>query len=178
MVILCDMDGVVAQLEKPWLEMYNRDYNDCLTVEDINDFNWSKCVKPECGNKIFDYLKVEGLFLNCEPYLESVDALMQLYLDKHDIYFVTKSPTDSRFAYFEKLEWIDKHVPFVGRDRVICTGQKHMVRGDVLIDDYPKNLINFPGKRILMDRPWNRQVQEPSLVRVHSWFEVLIQVQL
>jgi len=177
MIVLVDMDGIVAKLEEPWLALYNKDYDDCLVSEDMTDFDWSKIVKPECGTKIFSYLATEGLFLNCEPYENSVDALLQLYLDKHELYFVTKAHNLAKFAVIEKMDWVDKHFPFIGRDKVICTGYKHLIRGDVLIDDYHKNFRGFQGKKLLFDRPWNRSACEIDLVRVYTWDHVLYEIE-
>ena len=33
--VLCDMDGVVADIMSSWLQMYNRDYGDSIKAEDI-----------------------------------------------------------------------------------------------------------------------------------------------
>ena len=48
-----DCDDVVISLVPTWLSLYNKDYNDNLTPEQITDWDVGLFVKPECDNKIF-----------------------------------------------------------------------------------------------------------------------------
>lgn len=54
---------------------------------------------------------------------------------------------------------------------VIITADKHIILGDVLIDDGVHNLTGGKYQKILMDAPHNRGIDEKSIpaVRVYNW---------
>jgi len=70
----------------------------------------------------------------------------------------------------EKSEWLDEHFPFIHwRNRILC-GNKHILNGDVLIDDRNHNLENFQGRPLLFTSPHN--INTNGFERVNSWDEV------
>ena len=56
-ILAFDIDGVLADLHTAWLDEYNKDFDDNLTISYITQWEMDKFVKPECGKKIFNYLK-------------------------------------------------------------------------------------------------------------------------
>lgn len=177
MIVLSDMDGVAFDFISTVLYRYNNDWNDSLTVADVTDYNMHTIVKPECGLKVYDYFHEKGIF-DC-PLLpgakEVIDTIVNL---GHDFYFVTKPVDYSVFCMLEKQQSVDRHFPQIGYKKVIFTCQKHMVRGDFLIDDLTSNLEEFEGHRILVDAPWNRSADTSSIdKRVFSWGDILEYVQ-
>lgn len=169
MTIFCDMDGVVANIIDEWIECYNKDYNDNLCVDNLNDYNIEECVKPECGKKIFDYIKMGGFFLNAKVYERSIEILSKLS-NCHIIYFATTVPY-SKTALHEKREWVERYFPFIGKNKVISIRDKYLLRGDVLIEDTPVKLENFRGDRILINRPWNKS-SNGGYFRAEDWNHV------
>src|SRR5207247_2367313 len=77
-VAIFDMDGIIVNLYKSWLALYNRDYDDNLDPGDLNDFYVENCVKPECGIKVVDYLDQPGLFRNAEPMPGAIENLRMM----------------------------------------------------------------------------------------------------
>src|SRR5574340_1102112 len=61
---------------------------------------------------------------------------------------------------------------FFRKAKVYENSQKYLLNGDILIDDYEKNLINFSGFRLLFSRPWNEHVSEGSFHEVRNWEEI------
>ena len=89
-ILALDIDSVLADLMPVWVERYNIDYNDNLTVKKIKDWDMSRFVKPECGKKIFDYLNDPNLYDYVNPIenaWEGVNALknilIELYMSQH-----------------------------------------------------------------------------------------------
>ncbi len=64
--IAIDLDDTLNNLCDSWLAPYNRDYNDNLTRKDLIKWEINELVKPECGIKIYDYLKEPGFFKNLD----------------------------------------------------------------------------------------------------------------
>ncbi|TYR81232.1 5'(3')-deoxyribonucleotidase [Priestia megaterium] len=165
--LLIDMDSVICDLMTEWHSRYNRDYNDQLSVDKLKCWASEKYVKQECGDKIYDYLDEPGLFLQLEPLPHAIEVLKRLQ-QKYEILIVTSSRT---YAYTEKEQWVEKHLPFIGKRNLIFTHRKDKVNGDLLFDDAPHNLIAFQSTgrtAIAMDYPYNRTVDVP---RVANWLQ-------
>lgn len=159
LTLLIDMDGPTAGLPEVWYPAYNRDWSTCpeedLTPEKITRWGIHDLVKPECGLKIYDYLKKPGIYGNAPPVPGAIEALRYLNR-KHIVYMAThvlKGP-----GYLEKAEWVDRYLPFIGHDRIWMGKDKYMLRGDMLLDDGPENLIKFPGVTICWDELYNQHV--------------------
>lgn len=172
MRILVDMDGVVADIDSYWLELYNRDYKDSLKPEDLVSWDVSDCVTPSCGKKIFDYLKLPDFYLKAGVYPGSQRVVRSLMSKGHEIVFVTASPLWLERAAYEKATWLKIHFPFVPRHNLIITHRKDLVSGDILLDDGVHNIEIFPGIRCIFSRAHNLSynVEDPH-GRVSSWDE-------
>ncbi|KEO81657.1 5' nucleotidase, NT5C type [Tumebacillus flagellatus] len=165
--LLIDMDSVICDLMTEWHRRYNADYDDDLSVAKLGCWKTEKYVKPECGMKVYNYLDEPGLFLNLSPLPQALDVLERLQ-KSYDILLVTSSRTH---AYTEKEQWVEKHLPFLGKQNLIFAHRKDMIRGDLLFDDAPHNLLAFQASgrdAVAMDYPYNRDVEVP---RVSSWLE-------
>lgn len=169
-VLLFDLDGIVANLVKKWLEHYNRDYGDDLTEADITSWDWDRIVRPECGKKIFHYLSRPGFFADLEPIPGAIEAIGS-FRDRAELVVVTASP---RAAMSDKVAWVRKHLPFVHKDNIVLTRRKDLVRGDFMFDDAPRNLERFPGVRIMLDYPYNRDFHDCHRVRDFDEFRTLM----
>jgi 5'-nucleotidase len=67
MIILVDVDSTIADLVPEWLRIYNKIYNDNLTIDDITSWAIHKFAKPECGDKIYDILRMDTLYESVRP---------------------------------------------------------------------------------------------------------------
>jgi 5'-nucleotidase len=164
------MDSIVVNLEKDWFGRYNKDYNDDLTIERVTEWHTHKFTKPECGVKLYDYLREEGLYRNLEPLAGAVEALRRI----HDLKYVSGKPAYNIFYLSagttspqipkEKQEWSNVHTPFIDSKHMISCFHKFLVRGDIFIDDSPINIRKYrkhnPETAIFtIDYPYNRDAQ-------------------
>lgn len=164
-VLLFDLDGICCNLVKKWLAVYNRDYHDHMTPDDITSWEWDQLVKPACGKRIYHYLNRPGFFADLEEIPGCAESLERL---QHvcELVVVTASPKE---ACSDKLKWIKNHLPMVPKGNVVITHRKDLVRGDFMFDDAPRNLIHHPSERIMMDYAYNRDFHDCH--RVHTWAE-------
>ena len=95
-----------------------------------------------------------------------------------DVYFVTAQMTHAPYWMWERVQWLKEH--FDADDRhVVFTLSKHLVLGDVLVDDKLSNVTSWtkahPAKQgVLWSQPFNRlDVLPPTVVRCRNWDEVL-----
>jgi 5'(3')-deoxyribonucleotidase len=139
--VLCDIDCVVADLLGPWLAAYNSEYAQDISIKDVSSWDLGKCV-PD-GDEVYQIIRRPGFFASL-PLLGGAKEGLEALLEKgNDVYLVSAAYSASAFA--EKFDWVRKHLPFMN-DRVFLTDgktPKGLIRGDVLIDDGPHNLIDF-----------------------------------
>lgn len=162
--LLFDLDGVCCNLLKKWLAAYNRDYHDNLREEQLDQFSWDHLAK--CGKRIYHYLSEPGFFADLEPIPGCQEALARLG-KRCELVVVTASP---KGAMADKQRWVERHLPMVPRDNVVITRRKDLVSGTFMLDDAPKNLVNHPAIRLLMDAAYNRDFHDAH--RVRNWAEV------
>lgn len=166
MNILCDIDGVIANTSGAVLKLYNKDYYDNVTNNDILEWNTHKFVKPECGEKVYDYYTRDDIYSYVEPIEGALFAVQYLRVKGHRVIFVTSGLTAA------KVLWMMKYGLVLDRyydPDLVFAHDKTLIAGDVLIDD---KIENCRGRTsILFDQPWNRT--ENHVRRARDWTDVL-----
>jgi 5'-nucleotidase len=161
-----DLDSVLNNLNEKWLEAYNKVYNDKLTINDIHSWDMTMYVKPECGKKIYGFLN-ESLLETLTPLPDSIQVTKKLS-EKHDLYIVTAT----HYKNVEvKVEWIKKYFPHINPSKIIICEDKNLINVDLLIDDAPHNILNFPKRTIVLDYAWNRSLPS-NYPRAKNWNEI------
>jgi 5'-nucleotidase len=170
--IACDIDGVVADLHTEWLRRYNRDYHDDMTSTDIKCWDMAQSVKPECGNKIFDYLHQSDLYHYVSPIAGAIEGVAALREAGHRVVFATAANIDQAG---NKLRWLETHrflklLHGTSRDYMEMQ-DKSLIQADLLIDDHAGNCDTFRGRTILFSQPHNASC--PDHKRAGDWSEVV-----
>ena len=172
LVILVDMDDTIEHLTDAWIDWLNHRYGTEVSKNDITSWNFSKAFPTLTEEEAYSPLYIDDFWDTVEPMDGAYEALTQLREDGHEIFIVTSSAYQTIQAKMNKV--LFKYFPFITWDHVIVASRKQMVHGDVLIDDAPHNLENFPGERILMNAPHNRNypAEENDMWRVDNWQEI------
>lgn len=173
-IIAVDVDGVLADLHVEWLKRYNAEFNDTLTFENISRWEMQMLVKPECGKKIFNYLRDSDLYDNVPPVQDSQVGVKALRDMGYRVVYVTSCV---RGMADQKWDWLEKHgfleAAFSQRDLIIAH-DKSLIRADILVDDYHENFKGWEGIGYLFDAPYNRDAKLPVMVdRRIGWAEVV-----
>jgi 5'(3')-deoxyribonucleotidase len=162
MIIAIDVDDTVANLSDAWLGRYNYDFEDNLTKNDITKWSVHKFVKPECGERIYDYLKDPTLYNFVEPIPHSLEAV-NLLKRVARIIFVT-APTLEVMG--RKYYWLKEHGYIDSLDDYIETKEKYLINYDYIIDDRWDN-VKGSNDNWLYNAPWNKKYNYPQ--RIKSW---------
>ena len=165
MIILCDIDNTILNTEQAVVEMYNRTHDDKVRLNDIVSWNYfSDKVEPD----FFEFLTEPNTWLNDIQPIQSVCDLIKEFVscpDYFTVYLVTAT-NPLKPALREKL-MLAQSVTGVDKHHIITCNDKHLLYGDIMIDDYVKNIDDTPCPlAYLVDRPWNRDGYSSAWKRI------------
>lgn len=166
--IAIDMDEVMADAVAEHLLRYNRDYEEKLTVADLEGKWLWEVVSSDRHNALEAYLRSEDFFesLSVMPESQRVIAALQR---KYDV-FIATAAMEVPTSFAQKFRWLEKHFPFIPPSHIVYCGDKGILRADYLIDDNPRQLERFQGTGILYSSPHNVRVK--GFKRVKDWLDV------
>ncbi len=170
MRIFLDMDETLVNLVDPWLAILNdkagtdftRDTTTCYSVED--SFRGKLSMR-----EVFKPFDTPGFWSGLPPFPGAIEFVQRLLDNDFDIYIAT-IPALGSVCHYEKEKWVMKHLPFIGRERLVFCHHKFILQGQALFDDNPKYLARFNGHRLLFDKPWNQEDELRKQAMVESWF--------
>lgn len=101
----------------------------------------------------------QGYFAQLAPHENVVNGIKTFMRENPDaeVFILSSVLTDSPYAQAEKNAWLDRYLPEIGMDNRIfasCGSAKNefvpggVWENDVLLDDYSKNLHEWPGKAL------------------------------
>jgi len=173
--ILVDLDGICADLFTPWLEQYNNLFRSGKTpvkIEDITDLDILK-TKNVNGHiyKVIDGKTTPNFFRTLKPLDGAISAIKAIKKAGHNV-VICSAPSRDPNSYSDKVYWVKEHLGIKSNKNIIITGAKHMVMGDYLIDDSPKNIAgwletNPNGVAAQILWPWN--VDSKEQIKADGW---------
>ena len=168
LIALIDIDDTICDTVPIWIRRYNRKYKDHLKVKDIQEWDLAQYTVPECGMKIYDILEQGNLYKFAKPIPLALDGVMALRSIGFEIAYSTAgNPKASVYKY----QWLKDHDFWHSKDHYIQTASKHLIKGDLMIDDNYNNIINFYGHGILYGQPWNSRYTYSN--RVDNWKPII-----
>ena len=165
--IAIDMDGVIADTEKHFLNWYEKDYGMKIHPDDLLGKEENEAFPGK--NAARKFVLTAGFFRTLPVMAGAVEAVKQLN-DKFEVYIVSAAMEFPQ-SLPEKLEWLNEHFPFIGWRNIIFCGDKSIINTDFMIDDHIKNLDVFKGKAIMFNAFHN--VNYNHHIRVKNWVEVI-----
>jgi 5'(3')-deoxyribonucleotidase len=96
-----------------------------------------------------EYDNVSGIFSMMEPMKDAIDAF-NILSDKYDVYILSTAPWGNPSAWTDKLLWVKHFLGEKAKKRLILSHNKHLAKGDYLIDDRLANgAKDFEGELLL-----------------------------
>lgn len=170
--ILIDMDDTITHLLPAWVSELNKTHNLQVEHSDICDWDMRLFYPTLSLSQIYEPLFDDNFWDNIEPISGAQKSIKKLIDDGHEIYIVTATHYAIAKAKFEKV--LFKYFPFVSTPHIITTTNKQMIKGDILIDDAPHNVIGGDYLGFLMNAPHNQgfDAESNGVIRVYNWEEI------
>lgn len=171
-ILLVDMDDTIENLTEVWIHYANTRFGTQVDPKNVESWDPSEAFPEISHQKIYDLLIEDALYQDIVPLPGAVKILKKLYDEGYNIYIVTNTPYQ---VVKYKLEHVlFRYFPFIDWDHVILTKHKQLLKGDILIDDAPHNLIGGSYEKILFTAAHNRKYDAKAhgMIRVTSWEEI------
>jgi 5'(3')-deoxyribonucleotidase len=174
-----DLDGVVADFTKGWIEFYNRDFGAELTPEQVDTWDGLAAITHFADMDAFwrwsSDLDGRSLFFHLDSLPGAVDALRHLDADGHEIVILTVKPS---FAVADTHEWIAAQG--IPTSEIHILEDKWRIDCDVYLDDGPHVLADLVAHRpdrliCRYIRPWNRPLEGAVDVANFDEFRALVE---
>lgn len=155
LIVLCDIDNTILNTEQLIVDEYNRRYNKSITLDDVTCWNY---FSDKVDDDFFEFLTKPKTWDDVQP-IEPICELVRTMVahpDYFTVYLVTatnplKTGLREKLTVASKATGVDKH-------HIITCNDKHLLMGDIMIDDYTKNIDDtLCNDCWLVDRPWNKE---------------------
>ena len=172
LTVLIDADDTIENLCEAWVKYLNEKHNTSVLLTDIKEWDMTKAFPTLSKDEVFEPLFNEDLWKRVTPLSGAVETIKKIIDDGHKVVIVTSS-----HPYTVALKWLyvfERYFPFISTHDVIFASQKQLIKGDVMVDDAPHNLVDGDYIKLLYDAPHNQNFDTEShcITRVHNWGEV------
>lgn len=177
--LLLDMDGIIADFNRHSIRTYNEINGTTLDEAKCNVYIGDhEVLEPTIdAKKLRAPYREPGFFISVPPVPGAKSAVARLH--KHfDIYLLTTHYWGNATCVHEKEVWLQRHFPYLS-SRGIFTQHKHLVPGDIFVDDRPKNLKAWKeawpeGKTASLTYDWSDTVGTDILAP--TWEELATKI--
>lgn len=185
MIIAVDIDDTLAELQKSWLDFYNKKYGYEYIFEEIKnaEFDYIEDVaKEEVFNRLFEFYNTKE-FDELNTVFGAVEAIEKLS-KKHELIIISAR---EKSILEKSKKWLNKNFPnkfskilhmgdYAKSQKVNKSDVARELGVHVFIEDnlvHANELANSGIKVLLLDKPWNREPYDSNLIRrMISWKEV------
>ena len=176
MVIACDVDNVLCNLQEVVVNLFNERYDTHYTLNDFAEYDVMNVLPTAEAMKMQEMYGETGLYNLVKPLPGAQDSSQKLISDGHQVYLVTDAIPKT---YGEKVEFIHRYFPFIDDSHIVAMKHKHLFRCDVLIEDNLSNLLAKPYyHRICFNYPWNESKKDYvyDIYRCYNWDDVVASI--
>lgn len=173
MVIVCDIDNVLNNLQEVVVNMFNSNNGTDYTLDSFTDYNVENVLPVKEAVLMKEMYGKPEIYNIVKPIRGSQDALQKFINDGHQVYLVTDMlPTVCE----AKMKWLRHYFPFIDDAHIVSMKHKHLFKCELMIEDNAQNLIaGVHYDRICLDYPWNRNVHDYAydIHRCASWKDII-----
>jgi 5'-nucleotidase len=177
MIILVDMDGVLADFEQGFINIWKVKHPDLpyVPVEERNTFYTYKQYPKELRPLTQDIVRAPNFFAALPPIEGALQGFKELAETGHDIAICSSPLIGNPTGASDKYDWIEENLGDDWVGKLILAPDKTMVRGDILIDDRPeiKGSQQPLWEHVLYDHLYNQEIEGRRRLTWANWREVI-----
>ncbi len=181
--IALDLEGTIADIHTPFVDVYNKNHGTKHTIKDITHWAFKGGPIKATVDEFFDI--VCELWMNYPNKIPPTESYVGLTIEKlqenNVVDILTSSMVFTHYKDYGRdsvLKWLDYHM--VRNIPLNNTEGAHKIRfgRDILVDDSPALAETAQKEKrgfvLLYDRPWNQQIKNDDYVqRIFKLSEVL-----
>jgi 5'-nucleotidase len=176
MLVLLDMDGVLADFETGFLNHWLRLHPEKghVPIAERKSFYIDDDYPEAHRSFVGSIFERERFYAELPPIAGAIAGLRAMQAAGHEVRICTSPLTAYRYCVPEKYEWVERHIGADFIPNVMITKDKTLVAGDVLVDDRPevKGWRKPDWVHVLYDQPYNRERNAPRMTW-GNWRETL-----
>lgn len=105
------------------------------------------------------------------PFMPGAEEVFRWLYENYDVYIATSAfLADSDECVLGKIRLIEERLSYFNMTNLIYSHAKYRLKGDLFIEDVWSQIEDFNGIRMLMDRPYNKEVKPD--IRVQNWYQI------
>jgi 5'(3')-deoxyribonucleotidase len=182
--IALDLEGTIADIHTPFVEVYNKKYKTNHTISDITHWGFTDGPIKATTDEFFDivcelWMKTPNKIPPTESYVGEIIAKLQ---ECSAVDILTQAVVLDRFGNYGRASvkgWLRKRwVHSIAINNSKERQNKLEFGRDIYVDDSPMLAKEAQKKKVglilLYDRPWNQNIRDDKYVkRIFSLSEVL-----
>lgn len=174
--VLVDVDQVLADFCSPAIEYVRERFGVDLELSKLRHWDMFLPLSEEQRRRFEDDFFGEGRCASLSVFPGVVEAIEALR-EHAEVVAVTSPPRNSRHWVHERTEWLVSRLGF-DDNAIIHTKAKHMIVGNMLVDDSPMNVLKWQqchptGVGLMWALPNTEYLAGCEGFRVRTWDEVL-----
>lgn len=159
-----DLDAIIIDLLRPWVDWYNNTHEDTLHIDMVTQYKVEKFMKkaPDI-EAVFAFFDEAGArYAACPVLPGAAEGLLELKEAGHDIIITTATVDETANV---KWHLVKKAAPWFNSNDVMVGSRKERLHLDVFCDDAPKNVVKYrnkwkdQAKIVTIAYPYNRDIQ-------------------
>lgn len=177
MIVLIDIDEVIADFEGQLRKVWNKKFPHTTLFKNgvRSDFYIGSDSSYANSEIIGDIIGQPGFFKDLAPIRGAKQAIIDIASAGNEVFLVSSPGISYPNVASEKIEWVNKYYGQQMLSRIILTPSKHLVRGDILIDDKPyidhEDIAEW--EHVLYDKSYNKTVSDKRRITWDNWREEL-----
>ncbi|XP_048763996.2 5'(3')-deoxyribonucleotidase, mitochondrial-like isoform X2 [Ostrea edulis] len=178
LLVLVDLDGVMADFEGHFLTKWKLKYPDesFIALEDRRTFYLAdqyETLKEGLKPMVKSVYETKGFFKDLPPIAGACDAVKEMNEMEGVEVFICSSPLFFyKYSAKEKFEWVEHYLGKDWINRTILTRDKTIVSGHILIDDNVKikGAVDTPSwEHVVFTAYYNKHMNIRGKKRLESW---------